>query len=217
MLIYIVLNGSFNTRQFYEKLFNNLENKIIIGVDGGNNFLHSINIKPNYVTGDFDSINPEILDKYKKNKNIKIVFKDNQDETDLQFSISLAKTLKPNKIVILGAIGDRFDHIFSNILSLIDIEENIETIILDEKNEIRLVRNEIKINGNIGDIISVFPITKVDGLKYEGLKWNVNNININIGWIGISNEMISNVAKINLEKGIIVVCRTFTNGVPKET
>jgi thiamine pyrophosphokinase len=206
--VYIITNGIFKDKNFYRKLLKSDEEKIIIGVDGGNNFLNSIGVQPNYAIGDFDSINSELLNEYKSNKNIKIIFKNNQDITDLEMAIEFGKNLKPSKVIILGALGDRVDHTINNIILLNRIKGDIEASIIEENQEINLVRNELNIFGAFGDIVSVIPISKVIGLTYEGLKWGVKNLDVNFGWtIGVSNEIISNKAKISLKKGIIIVIK----------
>jgi thiamine pyrophosphokinase len=207
LTIYIFCNGNFNNKEFYKKVLSENSGAIIIGADGGNNFLDYINIKPNYVVGDFDSISPTLLDFYKKNNDIEIIYKDSQDITDLQLAIKVAQKLKPQKIVILGAIGDRFDHTLVNAIILGEIDEKIDASIVDENNEIRLVKSKIILQGKIGDTISIIPITKVKGLTYSGLKWPVKDLDVETGWIGISNEFAEEIAEINLEDGMAFVVR----------
>ncbi|MFC1659202.1 thiamine diphosphokinase [Pseudomonadota bacterium] len=205
-LVYIVCNGVFNDKSFYKDLFRNTtKGTIIVGVDGGNNFLNSINVKPNYVVGDFDSIDKGILSFYKSDKQIKVVYKNSQDITDLQLAIKVVNELKPRKVVILGAISDRFDHTLSNAITLDEINENVDAVIINESNEVRLVKNKINISGKVGDTVSILPVTDIKGLTYKGLKWLVEDLDVKTGWLGVSNEFVKERIEISLKKGKIFV------------
>ena len=78
----------------------------------GLKILNEINIKPNHIVGDFDTVKSEILDLYKEDTSIKIhKFNPIKDNTDTDIAIRLAVEFKSDEIIILGAIGTRVDHL----------------------------------------------------------------------------------------------------------
>lgn len=203
--IIIIANGTINDFDFHKKIVKKAD--IIICADGGAITAKNMGIVPDYIIGDFDSVNVSVIDYYKKIRKTEIIEDDNQYKTDLELAISLAETLAPSEIFIIGAIGDRIDHTLANILCLANIRSEVPTQIIDDKNTIELVDSSIRINGKKDDIISVVPLTELEGLTYNGLKWNVKNKTTKLGWFGISNRMSKSCANIRLKNGKILLIR----------
>lgn len=68
--------------------------KIVIGVDGGLKFCQENGIVPDYIVGDFDTIEPEILKVFAKNPKIQTVkYQPEKDLTDTQAAVELAVKL----------------------------------------------------------------------------------------------------------------------------
>lgn len=205
--IAIIANGTIKDNDFHKKSLQDFD--IVICADGGANITKELQIIPDYIIGDLDSIKVSVLNYFKDLNETEIIKDDNQDKTDLELAIALAETLNPSEITIFGAIGDRIDHTLANILCLCKIKPGIKTQIIDERNVIELVESSLDLDGNRGDIISVVPITDISNLCYNGLKWNVKNRNTNIGWFGISNILENNQANISFSKGKILVIKVM--------
>jgi thiamine pyrophosphokinase len=202
--IVIIGNGTINDINFHKNLLKNID--IIICADGGATNAKKMNIIPDYIIGDLDSTSSDILEFF-KNKKTKIIKDNNQNKTDMELAISLAESLNPNEILILGAIGYRIDHTIANILCLNKIKSNIKTQIIDNKNIIELVDNSKNIIGEKNEIISIIPLTDVTDLTYDGMKWLVKNKNTEFGWFGISNKLTKKKANISLSKGKLLIIR----------
>jgi len=203
--IAIIANGSINDKEFHKKFLKDFD--IVICADGGANNARELDITPDYIIGDLDSADSEVID-YFNNKKTEIINDDDQNKTDLELAIALATTLDPSEIKIFGAIGNRIDHTLANIFCLTQIKPEIKAQIIDEKNVISLVEDSIDVIGKKDDLVSVVPLTDVFGLSYNGLKWNVSNKNTRMGWFGISNRLTNSKGKINLSKGKILVIKS---------
>ena len=200
--IAIIAKGTINNINFHKNLLKDVD--IIICADGGVNNAKKIGVTPDFIIGDLDSADSSILDFYKNTKT-KVIKDTNQDKTDLELALSLAESLDPHEILILGAIGDRIDHTLANILCLNKIKPGIKAQIIDDKNTVELVDKKIDIVGNKDDIVSVIPLTDVSGLSYTGLKWLVSDKHTKFGWFGISNRLTQNNATISLSEGKLLV------------
>ena len=195
----IVANGTIKDRNFYRKIIKKA--RIVIAADGGADNCIKLGISPDYVIGDLDSISSKSKKKFKK----VIMYDTDQNTTDLEKAISLAKKLGCKNLAVIGATGSRLDHTLSNITTL--FKTKIPSRIIDESNEIFAVGKEIEIKGKKGDIVSVIPLSNVEGLAYDGLKWNVKNKHIDAGWTGVSNVMTGNKATISVKSGKIIVIK----------
>ena len=208
-----ILNGEFDTK--YELNFFSNYNKIIC-IDGGYlNFQKlNLNLKPDYIIGDFDSIGKIDIINQNTDKP-KVIFKDNQDETDSEFAVKyILKNYSNNDIknidFIYAVSTSRIDHLFCNAYLLKKIPININSKIITKYQDIFLLRNSINIKEKEGKTLSVIPITNVKGLTIKGCKWDLENTDLSVGFIGgISNIIEENKAEISLKEGECLVVITY--------
>ena len=209
----LILNG-FNEGKHPKELFSQYD--YIICCDGGYNILKEkySSIKPNLIIGDFDSIlsKEELKNNFSENK---IIFKDNQDETDAEFALKyiLKNYSNINCIDFIYSISlDRIDHTLCNILLLKQIPLNINSKIITLNQEIYLVRNKIEFINKKNKTLSIIPLTLIENIKTTGLKWELNDVNLQFGFIGgISNIIENDEASIFLKKGDCIVILTIND------
>jgi len=204
----IVTGGDINVNFLSNNLSKNKFDKII-AVDKGLDTLNNLQIVPNYIVGDFDSVNRKVLKQY-ENKNIPITYlKPEKDFTDTHMAIKLANEIGSKNITIIGAIGSRIDHSLANIHVLKEaLDNNIKAKLVNGNNEIMLINKETVIKKN-GDFkyVSIIPLTsKTTGVTLKGFKYLLENATLNIGEsIGISNEQIEDEASIKIKEGIAIL------------
>lgn len=206
----IVAGGEINLA-FLENYYLSKKPGIIIAVDKGLDTLNKLNILPNHIVGDLDSVNQSLIESNKNNPKINIhQYQPEKDYTDTDIALKLAISLHSSHIAIIGALGKRMDHALANIHILtLALDANIPCEILDANNLIYLVNNAHTIEKSTtnGKYISLIPLTsKVEGLTLTGFKYPLNNYSLSIGKsLGISNEIIDDTATIFLKKGILIV------------
>ncbi len=133
-----------------------------------------------------------------------------KDYTDTDIALKLAIQLNSSSITIMGALGKRMDHALANIHILKDtLELGIPCQILDCYNNIYLVKDPKTLykNKTYGKYISLIPLTTtVEGLTLKGFKYPLNNACLSIGLsLGVSNEIVEEVATIEFKQGILIV------------
>lgn len=208
----LIITGGKINKNFAKKYLKSNKYDIIIAVDKGLETIDYLKLEPQYILGDFDSVNTKILEKYKK-QNIKIIkLNPEKDLTDTHSAIDLALEIKSTEITILGAIGTRLDHTMANIHILKQaLDKNIKAKIVNEKNEIELIDKEIIIKKDDNyKYVSIIPLTtNVTGITIEGMKYIINDYTLSIGdSLGVSNEQIDKEAKISIKTGILVVIKS---------
>ncbi len=206
--IVILVNGTVDSPQLHKNILS--QSDVIICADGGANHAKRLDVIPDYVIGDMDSVEPKLLQQLQENQTTQVIIDEDQNKTDFELAIELAISLNPESIIILGAIGDNMDHTLANILSLKNIPAHIQASIVDANNAINLVTDEIEINGKQDEIVSVIALTEITGLTYNGLKWPMTNADVPFGWLGIRNRMLGDKASISLTSGIIAVIKPLT-------
>jgi thiamine pyrophosphokinase len=203
--IAIIANGLIENKKLHKELLKDFD--IFICADGGANNAKELDITPDYIVGDFDSITTSVFNHFKERNKTKMIKDKNQNKTDLEIAINLAEKLNPSEITIFGATGNRIDHTLANIYCLDKIKPEIKAKIVDNKNTIELLKKNTEIKSGKNDIISVIPISDVNNLNYTGFKWNVKNLDTQSGWFGLSNKIEKNNANINFSKGKVLVIR----------
>ena len=205
----IIVTGGNIEEKFLRDYLSKNKFDIIISADKGLEALNKIEVNPNYIIGDFDSVNKEILKQYEE-KNIQITYlKPEKDYTDTHMALKHAIKSGAKNITILGATGTRLDHTIANIHILKEaLDENIDAKIVDSNNEITLINKEKIIKkSDEYKYISLVPLTTVvKGITLEGFKYLLNNATLKIGEsIGVSNEQITDTATIKIEEGIAIL------------
>lgn len=209
----LIVSGGNIEKNFLSQIFSKTKFDVIIASDRGLEILDTCNIIPDYIIGDFDSINTQILNKYITNKNIVIKkLNPEKDYTDTHMALKHAIGLKSTEILILGAIGTRMDHTISNINILKEaLQKNIKCQIINENNHIELINKKtILRKDNTYKYISLIPLTtKVEGITLTGFKYPLKDATLEIGHsIGVSNEQLLDNAEIDIKKGILILIKS---------
>lgn len=206
MKVVIIAGGNPPSKKLLMKEISS--NAFLIGADSGANCLYDYNIKPNLLVGDFDSINENALDYFKKNNYVLDIYPTEKDYTDTEIAVQRALAMRPEEIVFLGCTGSRIDHLLGNIGMLkICLEYGVDACIKDENNNIRLVNTQASLSGTVGEIFSVQSYgDEVLGLTIEGAKYPLNNYNLKIGQsITISNEFASPQVHLKFKSGTLMI------------
>ncbi len=182
------------------------KNSFIIGVDSGASHLRRINVIPDLIIGDLDSIKEEDREYFEENTKI-IRLNPIKDDTDTKSAIQYAIKNNASEIILLCGVGSRMDHSYGNILLLRKIlKSNIPARIINEENEIFLKDKSFFIDSQKGNTISFFAFLKeVKCLTLKGFFYPLNNYNMTLeDSLGISNVVIENRAEVVFESGIIL-------------
>jgi len=177
-----------------------------VAVDMGMNVFHRLNKKPDVLIGDLDSICPKIqIDDIKLHQ-----FPRDKDKSDTELAIDFCIEEGWEYIDILGGIGDRLDHTLANAYLLTYAHKRCKQIRLrNAQNTIYLLNGEnaLSLYGNIGDTISIIPITsELQKLNIRGCRWDVTDTKIQRGQSrGLSNYLTNNHAHISAENGMAFV------------
>lgn len=209
----LIVSGGNVEEECFNKIYQSNKFEYIIASDKGLEILDKYNITPNYIIGDFDSIDKNILSKYINNKEIVIrELNPEKDYTDTHMAIKLAIELNSTDVTILGAIGTRIDHTIANIHILKEpLERDIECRIVNNRNEIQLINKKtfLQIDKEY-KYISLIPLTtKVEEITLRGFKYPLSNATLEVGHsIGVSNEQCDKIAEIDLKSGILIMIKS---------
>ena len=214
----LIITGGRTDTDFVAEAYKEYSPDVVIVADRGVMAAKELDIIPDYIVGDFDSGDTTVVEYFKSQfevygKPMVRTFNPEKDETDTELAISLALTLNPKEIVLLGATGTRLDHTMANIELLYRITESgVRARIIDEYNVISIHDKEITLKRDkaFGEYFSLIPFTdSVKGLNIRGAKYEVENYILSSGSsLGVSNEFMKNIVKISFDSGILILFQT---------
>ena len=206
----VIANGHIGDYERHRKYVT--KGDIIFCADGGARHALEMNIVPDYVLGDFDSLDSQIkarLDNMLKPEQF-IGFPREKDKTDTHLAVEMALEKKPGKIILMGATGSRLDHTLANICLMTAFENAVPILLVNDNNELILINRSITLHGEPGEEISLLPLTPtVYGLTTAGLKWPLYDRTLVMGdSLGISNVMLESTASVTIKEGRLLVIRS---------
>jgi len=188
-----------------------LADDFVICADGGTRHAVALNLTPNLVIGDMDSIQNDQWQRLQALGVAVELFPRDKNETDLELAINRAIELEPREIVIMAALGGRLDQTIGNIALLTDLQLATFDVRLDDGvEEMFFCRDQVQVQGRSGDIVSLIPWgNPVRGVQTQGLKWILDNETLYPEKTrGISNEMLSESANIKISSGNLLIIHT---------
>jgi thiamine pyrophosphokinase len=206
-----VITGGYNKHSFLEEELNNVKYDYIVGVDSGCNVLFAINVMPDAIIGDFDSIEESVLDFYKNHECEQIFFDTEKDFTDTELALKHLNTKGISQVTIYGAMGTRMDHSLANIALLETYSDEMDILIKDSYNRIRLINGPYSgvIRKDEYEYFSLIPVSEevmIDNcslVKYPLSKTILRRK----GSLGVSNQWISDKAVLEISKGtLLIIC-----------
>ncbi len=199
----IIGGGSFDDVDFYRLTVS--DDDFVICADSGYDFAVSAGIVPDVVIGDLDSVKSADI-------NARVIkYPARKDATDGEIAVDYAIKNGYDEIVMLGFIGVRMDHTLANISFLKKIKKaGALGVIKNCRNEIRILEDEIVLNGEKGDLVSIIPVTDtVCGVTTLNLEYPLNGENLYYGESrGVSNVMLGTSCTIKAENGCALVIKS---------
>ena len=183
----------------------------VIAADGGLCHTEKLNITPNEILGDFDSLGyaPEGAN----------VFPVEKDDTDAMLAVRRGLSLGYREFLLYGSLdGPRLDHTVANFQTLQYLADRDATGYLVGKDYLVTVVKEGKLTfapGNCGTV-SVFCMgADAQGVTIKGLYYPLENGRLTAGFpLGVSNHFTGEEAEITVEKGSLLVLWDRKNGLP---
>ena len=182
---------------------------LLIAADGGGRHCLEAGCAPQVIIGDLDSIAQSELQELVSLGTEVLTHPVRKNETDLELAIGYAMKKGVKEIIILSALGGRWDHTLGNIMLLASTRfEPARIRIIDHNQEIDLVRaGDIHvITGNPGDIVSLIPVhNTVVGVTTSGLEYKLNGNALVFGaTLSLSNTLNSKQATVAIEEGLLI-------------
>lgn len=203
-----IITGGMLKEEFLADYVEKHPQELLIVVDGALEVTHRLGLRPDYIVGDFDTVDTSLLEYYEKE--IILRHPPEKDQTDTELAIETALAAGCKELVFFGATGSRLDHSLANIFLLQGLLiKNIAAEILNENNRLYLKNRSFTLDRkeSWGDFLSLIPLTEtVEEVSLSGFKYPVEKLTFfRERTLGISNEITEEEARVEFTKGIFIV------------
>jgi thiamine pyrophosphokinase len=182
------------------------ENDFLIAADGGAQHCLDLELIPDIVIGDMDSIPPQLLNNLRAQGTQIIVYPRDKDHTDLALALAYAVEQGAQEILLFGLMGGRLDQSLANLMLLTTDEwKNLSLVVFAGPDIAYLMHSHSTkmLNGRPGDIVSLIPLSdRVTNVSTQGLRWPLRKADLVMGnTLSVSNEMLDTTAKVQIGIG----------------
>jgi thiamine pyrophosphokinase len=203
----IVANGMMSANTDLESLLR--AGDLLIAADGGGRYCLQAGCMPHILIGDFDSLSVANVDQLEASSTEVFRHPTHKDETDLELALDLAINRNIHEILILAALGGRWDHTMANLLLLgLPRFSTARIHLLDGNQEITMLRPRAVhvILGRPGDTVSLIPVSgDAHGVTTSGLEYSLQKSVLPFGaTLGVSNTLTAAEATISLQSGLLI-------------
>ncbi len=188
------------------------EKDFVIAVDGGLGYCGVLEVEPDLLIGDFDSVSEEeekavrLLEQEIPDRVIRLARE--KDDTDMLAALKEGLARGYRQFHIYAGTGGRFDHTLANIQCLLYLKKRDAVgYLIDGTGMILVICGEaVHFRKNLEGTLSLFALgERARGVTISGMKYELENAELTNDFpIGISNEFIGEEAMISVEEGELV-------------
>lgn len=188
------------------------EEDLVIAVDGGLDYCAVLEIEPDLIIGDFDSLSEEeteAVGRLEQEIPERIIrLKREKDETDSLAALQEGLRRGYQDFRIYAGTGGRFDHTLANLQCLLYLKNRGATgYLIDGNGMMFVIKNEaVHFQKMPEGTLSLFSmVAESRGVTIRGMKYELEHaVLANDFPLGISNEFIGKEAEISVEDGSLI-------------
>ena len=200
----IFAGGEYSHPEFYKDISKRCDFKI--AADSGAEFMKKINVHPDLLIGDMDSISEETLSFY-ESQTVKISkFPSHKDEIDTELALDEAIKLRSDLILIAGAFGSRLDQTIA-VFRLMQRAKNV--VLFNEKLYAIWISSVFTLASVPGETWSILPLKRdVNNVTLRGFEYSITQRKMEyLRPYGVSNKAVSTKVTIDPGDGELLVFR----------
>jgi len=194
----LVLNGQFPLNKEHITLIKESSN--LIAADGSLNNLIENKIIPQYVIGDMDSVEKNLIEKY----NIESTKIKDQSKTDFEKILIWCLEKKIQKISIFGISGKDEDHHLSNLLTLNKFSQKIILQAFTDNYIITPISSYKKFKSFKNQIVSIMTFEKESLIQSKNLFYELNQTKITPSNFSIRNISMGDQFEIETSNKVLI-------------
>jgi thiamine pyrophosphokinase len=178
----------------------------IVAADGGLQHALTLDIHPDVVVGDFDSVTPEVLEQFPDVP--KKSYSRHKDLLDLEIALGVALERGATHIAVLGAVGGRFDQSLAALFIATRFRREGITISLHGSQDIYILLAPESQRYTVpeGQRFSLLSLSSKSVITLTNAAYPLNEYALEYGvGLGVSNEVRASPLTVNVHEGLAVL------------
>lgn len=171
---------------------------VVVGADSGGDRLVAYGQTPDLVIGDLDSVSSALRDRLGSER---VVYDDDPDTTDLDKCLRHLAGRGVQEVRVIGATGDRLDHILGSLASLVTAPDGVSVVLVDDRFETRRVDGSVRFHAPEGTVVSLMAPAGAHGVSTQGLRWALEDEELPFSTLGIHNNVVSSPVEVRVQQG----------------
>ena len=183
---------------------------LVIAADSGLHTAQKLNMRVDFVVGDFDSVDASALARATSAHTQAIRHSADKDFTDLESALLLAVDKNSQHIIIVTAGGGRLDHQFGFVAAMFNPKLcNCKVEALWQNNRLFALQGPATCDfaTQVGDTVALQSFSnKSEKISTSGLQWKLTNESLNnFETRGVSNIATNEHVSVSVELGQLLV------------
>jgi len=189
----------------------------VIAVDGGLLYCTFLQLEPDLIVGDFDSVDEErweaikVIMRETPEKVVRLI--PEKDDTDTLAALRIGLEMGYENFHIYGGLGGRLEHTIANMQCLSFLKkQGAKGYLMGESTMVTVIQNEtLRFRKEMEGFVSVFAMgEKAEHVTINGMKYLLDDATISNDFpVGISNEFVGEEGSITVGKGQLAVITSW--------
>jgi len=179
----------------------------VIAADSGLAIAIALGLRVELVVGDLDSVDPDALEDARARGTAVEQHPVDKNATDVELALDAAVRLGARRIVVVGGLGGRLDHLLGNVLVLASPRfAGVEIELLSGPLRVLVIRERARIDAAPGTLVSLLPVGgPARRVRTTGLRYPLADEDLEPGTTrGVSNVVTDSPATVELEAGTLL-------------
>jgi thiamine pyrophosphokinase len=212
-----VVGGPWTTAEAVAELLGGAEPDLVVAADAGLHRAAAAGLHVDVVVGDLDSVDPDALAAAEASGTAVERHAEAKDHTDLALALDRARAAGVDRIVVVGGVDGRLDHLLATALVLGSPRyAPVEVVAAVDRARLRVVRagRPATVRGQPGDLVTLLPVGgPALGVRTEGLLYRLDGEDLDTGSTrGVSNELVAPAATVSVSGGVVLAVQPGERG-----
>jgi thiamine pyrophosphokinase len=178
----------------------------IVAADSGLHHAVTLQLTPDMIVGDFDSVSQEVLEQF---PNVpKKSYSRHKDLLDLEIALSVVLEHGASDIAILGAVGSRFDQSLAALFIAARFKREGVHMSLHGQQDIYFLLGleTLRLAVPVGQRFSLLSLDDVTSVSLQNAAYPLHEFALEYGvGLGVSNEVKASPLTVNVHEGLVVL------------
>ena len=179
------------------------EGDLVIAADKGYETLKKLNITPNIIVGDFDSLGYIPKEANVEKLNVR------KDDTDTAHAVDIGFERGFKEFIAYGGVGGKLDHSIANIqLAKSIAKRGGRAVFIGDTESFTVIKDgSISFDESRTGRISVFSLSdESTGVSETGLSYALENATLTNDFaLGVSNEFVGKKSEVSVKNGYLLI------------